>query len=270
MSHTSTKRTALRTFIEGALLAMDYQTAIGIGEMSGHVPFRAIGRRTALATTVGGDDLWEGTAVTVPYMNQTNGEQLTLVSTSANDASAGSGAQQVDVHGIRKGGTEYVETVTLNGTTPVNTAITDWIFCQYLHTQRVSAGAIGAVAAGDISVYRTGDATRVYNVIKAGGNVSLGAHRMVPANKTLYINYIKADAVDNKPISVRLRATCDFESVLTPNIFIFNEVFELQNATAVLQLLMPRVFPAGCIIRGSAVSTSAGGTASLSYGGWME
>src|SRR5574340_1745226 len=164
MSHGDTKRTALRTFIEGALLGIDYQTAIGLGNLTGHVPFRAMGRRAALATTVGGDDLWEGTAVTVPYPDQTNGEQLTLVSTSANDASAGSGAQQVDIHGIRKGGTEYVETVTMNGTTPVNTTITDWIFVQYIHTQRVSA--LGTVAAGDISVYRTGDAARVYNVIK--------------------------------------------------------------------------------------------------------
>src|SRR5574340_42882 len=253
MSHGDTKRTALRTFIEGALLGIDYQTAIGLGNLTGHVPFRAMGRRTSLATTVGGDDLWEGTAVTVSFPDQTNGEQLTLVSTSANDASAGTGAQQVDVHGIRKGGTEYTETVTMNGTTPVNTTITDWIFVQYLRTQRVSA--LGAVSAGDISIYRTGDATRVYNVIKAGGNVSLGSHRMVPAGKTLYINYIKADAVDNKPISVRLRATCDFESVLTPNIFIFNELFELQNATAVLQLSMPRIFPAGTIIKGTAVST---------------
>lgn len=196
MSHGDTKRTALRTFIEGALLGIDYQTAIGLGNLTGHVPFRAMGRRTSLATTVGGDDLWEGTAVTVSFPDQTNGEQLTLVSTSANDASAGTGAQQVDVHGIRKGGTEYTETVTMNGTTPVNTTITDWIFVQYLHTQRVSA--LGAVSAGDISIYRTGD------------------------------------------------------------------------ATAVLQLSMPRIFPAGTIIKGTAVSTSAGGTASLSYGGWVE
>lgn len=268
MPHVGSKRTALRTFIDGAQMVIDYQTAIGIGEISTHTPFRAVGRRASLATTVGGDDLWEGAAVTVPYPDQTNGEQLTLVSTSANDASAGSGAQQVDVHGIRKGGTEYVETVTMNGTTPVNTTITDWIFVQYIHTQRVSA--LGAVAAGDISVYRTGDATRIYNVIKAGGNVSLGAHRMVPAGKSFYLNFIKADATDNKPISVRFRATCDYEGVLTPNIFIFNEIFELQNSAEVLVFSIPRPFPPGTILRASAVATTAGGTASLSYDGWLE
>lgn len=268
MAHIARKQTSLRTFIEGAQLVVDYKTAIGLGEMSGHTPFRAMGRRASLATTVGGDDIWEGSAAVVPYMDQTNGEQLTLVSTSANDTSAGSGVQQVDVHGIRKGGTEYVETVTTNGTTPVNTTITDWIFVQYIHTQRVSA--LGAVAAGDISIYRTGDATRVYNIIKAGNNVSMSSLRMVPSGKTLYIDFIKADAVDNKPVSVRLRATCDFESILTPNIFIFNEIFELQNSSEVVNLSKPRMFPAGAIIRASAVATTAGGAASVSYSGWME
>lgn len=268
MSHSGIKRTELRTFVDGSQVSMDYMTAIGTGDFADHHPFRAMGRRSGLATTVGGDDIWEGAAVTVPFPDQTVGEQLTLVSTSANDASAGSGAQQVDVHGVRAGGSEYVETVTMNGTTPVNTTVTDWIFVQYLHTQRVAS--LGTNAAGDVSVYRTGDATRVYAVIKAGGNVSLGAHRMVPSGHTLYINYIKADAVDNKPISIRMVATCDFESVLTPNIFVFNELFELQNGGDTLQLTMPRVFPSGCIIKGVAVSTTAGGSASLSYGGWME
>lgn len=268
MSHGNAKSTTLRKFVEGAQLTMSYETAIGLNAISGHTPFRGVGRRSSLATTAGGDDLWEGVAAEIPYPDQTNGEQLTLVSTDANDTSAGSGAQQVDVHGIRKGGAEYFETVTMNGLTPVNTTVTDWIFVQYIHTSRVTN--LGDTTAGDVRVYRTGDATRVYDVIKAGGNVSLGSHRMVPANKTLRLNYIKADAVDNKPISVRFRATCDFEGVLTPNIFIFNEVFELQNSSTAMHLPMPRMFPAGCIIKGTAISTTSGGTASLSYDGWLE
>lgn len=268
MAHDTPKRTGLRTFIEGAQLGMDYQLAVALGQIAGHATFRAIGRRAAIATTVGGDDLWEGATVIVPFPDQTSGEQMTLVSTHAQDTAAGTGAQQVQVHYLTAAGVEAVETVTMNGTTPVNTVATNLRFNQYLRTERV--GTLGAVAAGDISIYRTGDATRVYNVIKAGGNVSLSAHRMVPLGKTLYVNNIKADAVDNKPISIRFRATCDFESVLTPNIFIFNEVFELQNSAAIMALQIPRVFPALTIIKGSAAATTAGGIASLSYGGWIE
>jgi hypothetical protein len=195
---------------------------------------------------------------------------LTLVSTSANDASAGTNVQQVDIHGIRLGGTEAFETITMNGLTPVNSTITDWIFVQYLHTQRIPAGTIGTVAAGDISCYRTGDATRVYVVIKAGGNVSLNAQRMVPAGVTFNCEHVMATATSQKPISVRLRATCDFEGVLTPGIFIFNEVFELDGSGIYMNQSIPRKFPAGCIIKAAAYSSQAGGTAAVSYGGWLE
>lgn len=269
MSHTTTvKNTTLRTFIEGAQLVMDYRTAISLEAMSGHTAFRAIGRRTALAITVGGDDIWEGAAVAVPFPNQAVGEQMTLVSTSANDTSAGSGSQQVNVHYIDAAGNEATEIVTMNGVTPVNTVATNIRFVQYMHTQRVAA--LGNVAAGDITIYRTGDAARIYNVIKTGGNISLNAHRMVPAGKTFHATNIKGDATDNKAVSVRLRATCDYEGVLTPNIFIFNEIFELYNSSVGITLELPRSFPAFCIIKGTAVSTSAGGTASLSYEGWLE
>jgi hypothetical protein len=262
------KSTALRIFVDGAQVTMDYLTAVSLGYFPTRISFRAIGRRSALATTVGGDDLWEGAVVTVPFPDQSIGEHMTLVSTSANDTAAGSGVQQVDVHHINAAGLEVVETVTMNGTTPVNTVATNIRFVQYIHTRRV--GALGATAAGDITIYRTGDATRVYNVIKTGGNISLSAHRMVPSGKTFYMTNIKADAVDNKPVSVRLRATCDYEGVLTQNVFIFNETFELYNSSQAVLLPILRKFPAFCIIKASAISTTAGGTASLGYEGWIE
>jgi len=247
---------------------VDYRTAIGLLKVSGHVPFRAAGRREGLSTATAGDDLWNGTATSLVYADQVNGEQMTLVSTSANDTAAGSGAQQVDVHYLDKNGVETYERVTMNGVTPVNTTATDIRFPQYIHVQRV--GTLGAVAAGAISLYRTGDAARVYLLIPAGTNVSLNAQRMVPAGKTLYINFIMASATSQKPISLRLRATCDYEGVLTENVFIFNEIFELDGSAVFMNLEVPRTFPAFCIIKATAYSTTAGGSAAMSYGGWLE
>lgn len=249
---------------------VDYRSAIGLGKVAGHTLFRATGRRDALSAVITGDDIWNGSATTLVYPDQTTGEGLTLVSTSANDAAAGTNVQQVDIHGLRLGGIEAYERITLNGVTPVNSTITDWIFAQYLHSQRIPTGAIGTTAAGDISCYRTGDATRVYLVIKAGGNVSLNAQRMVPAGKEFFCEYIMATATSQKPISVRLRATCDYEGVLTNGIFIFNEVFELDGSGIYMSMDIPRKFPAGCIIKATAYSSQAGGTAAVSYGGWLE
>lgn len=249
---------------------VDYRTAIGLGKVSGHRVLRATGRRDALSAAVAGDDIWNGTATSLVYPNQTTGEQLSFVSTSANDAAAGTNVQQIDIHGLRLGGIEAYERITLNGVTPVNSTVTDWIFAQYLHTQRIPSGDIGTTAAGDIACYRTGDATRVYLVIKAGGNVSLNAQRMIPADSSFYCEYIMATATSQKPISVRIRATCDYEGVLTPGIFIFNEVFELDGSGIAMSMSIPRKFPPGCIIKATAYSSQAGGTAAVSYGGWLE
>lgn len=250
---------------------VDYRTAIGLGKVSGHRVFRATGRRDALSAVVTGDDIWNGTATSLVYPNQTTGEQFSFISTSANDTAAGTNVQQIEIHGLRLGGLEAYEVITLNGNVaPVNSTITDWIFAQYSHTQRTPSGTIGTVADGDISCYRTGDATRVYLVIKAGGNVSLNAQRMVPSDSSFYCEYIMATATSQKPISVRIRATCDYEGVLTPGIFIFNEVFELDGSGIHMNMNIPRVFPPGCIIKATAYSSQAGGTAAVSYGGWLE
>lgn len=250
------------------LLNVDYRSGIGLGVITGHTPFRAVGRRSGLSIATAGDDIWNGVATSLVYPNQTTGEQCTLVSTSANDTAAGSGAQQVDVHYLDNTGAEQVETVTMNGVTPVNTVATNIRFIQYIHTQRVAT--LGNVAAGNITIYSTATPANIFNMITAGGNISLNSARMVPVSKNFYLDYIKADATDNKPVSVRLRATCDYEGVLTTNIFIFNEVFELQDSSSYMSLSLPRKMPAFTIIKGTAYSISAGGSASISYGGWLE
>lgn len=249
---------------------VDYLTAVGLGKVAGHSIFRGLGRRDSLSTGSAGNDIWEGVAATFVYPNQTTGEQCTLVSTSAQDSAAGTGAQQIDVHYLDATGAQKVETVTMNGTTPVNTIATNIRFIQYIHTQRITSGAIGNTTAGNITIYSTATPANIFNFITAGGNISLSSQRMVPAGLTFYMNYISASSTSSKPISVRLRATCDFEGTLTPGIFIYNELFELQDSSVIINLQLPRIFPALCIIKGTAYSTTAGGTASLSYGGWME
>lgn len=249
-------------------IAIDKRTAIGVGAIPTHVPFRGLGRRDSLSTSALGDDIWEGVATSMVFPNQSTGEQCTLVSTSANDTSAGSGSQQVDVHYINAAGTYLVETVTMNGLTPVNTVATNIRFIQYIHTQRVSS--LGATAAGDITIYSTATPANIFNVIKAGGNMSLSSARMVPAGLNFYVSYLMTSATSNKPVSVRFRATCDFEGVLTPNIFLYDEIFEMQDSIIYMNLDVPRKIPSLSIIKATAYSSTAGGSVSLSYGGWME
>jgi hypothetical protein len=252
----------------GKLHIVDYKDAIGIGEVAGHSIFRGFGRRDSLSTGASGDDVWEGSAVTIPYPNQSIGEQVVIVSTSANDAAAGSGVRQIEIHYLDATGNEQMETVTMNGTTPVNSATTNIRFIQYIHAS--SVGSFGASAAGDITIYKVANPATVYSMIHSGQSVSLSSHRMVPFGKTLYLNYVAASSTSSKAVSVRLTATCDDYGMLTTGIFLFNELFELQDSAISVALPVPRKFPALTIIKGSAISALAGGSAALSYGGYIE
>jgi hypothetical protein len=253
------------------LAVLDYQTAIGLGKVPRHVPFRALGRRESLSTVATGDDVWNGAAAGLVYPDQAVGERLSVISTSPLDTAAGTNVQQVELHGIRLGGVVTREVLTLNGNVAaVDSIYADWIFAQFVHTERAPAGTIGVVAAGDITCFRTSDPTRVYLVIKAGGNISLNAQRMVPAGQLFACNFIYATATAQKPVSVRLRATCDGDGLLTPGVFIYNEIFELESSGLALNFLTPRIFPPTSIIKVTAYSAQAGGTVAASYGGWLE
>lgn len=93
---------------------------------------------------------------------------------------------------------------------------------------------------------------------------------MIPTGFNFYMDYICATATANKNVSVRIRATCDDDGVLTPGIFLFNEIFELQDSAVSMIMPVPRLLPPLSIIKGTAVSSIAGGSASISYGGWIE
>jgi len=250
------------------LVVADYIDMIGIGIVSGHSEFRARGRREGLATGATGDDIGQITAVNISYPDQTNGEQLSITSANANDTAAGTGVQEVTIHYLDNTGAEQSEVLATNGGT-ANMVATNVRFVNYFHSS--GNGTFGGTAAGDITLHRTGDAARVYNVIKAGTNVSLESHRMVPLGKNFYMTYVHATAATNKPISVRLRATADYEGNLTTGTFIFDEIFELQDSAGnPPQFSPPKKFPALTIIKGTAYSTQAGGSCAISYGGWVE
>lgn len=251
---------------EGMPHVVDYLTAVGLGLKTGHSPFGGFGERSALSTAATGDDLWNGTATTLP-IPAAAGEQLTVVSTSAADAAAGANVRTIDIHGLDANGVECSETVTMNGTTPVNTVRTDWRFVQSIHTQ--SMGTAYAAAAGVITCYKTGSAATVYNQLNIGGNTSLNSARMVPLGKTFLMSTIHVSACSNKPISIRLRASSTVEDVLC-NFFQYKDAFFLIDSAMSKTYDIPLKFPALCIIKATAFSATAGGDASVSYGGWYE
>jgi hypothetical protein len=120
------------------------------------------------------------------YTEQTTNAQRSLVSANANDTSAGTGARQVRItYHDQTGAGPYNETVTLNGTTPVNTVATNICFIERMEVTSVGSGGsnVGilslkaATAGGGVTI----------GTIAAANNRTFWSHHYVAPGKTCNI-----------------------------------------------------------------------------------
>lgn len=247
-------------------ISTEYYMDVSRGRVAGHDCFDAIGEREGAATTVSGDDIWRGTATTLPIPDQTTGEQMTLVSSSTQDNPGGTGIGTVLIHYLDTNWEEQTETRTLNGQTGVDTVATDIKFVQDIYAIDVGSGG---VAAGDIKIHKKGAVTTIYDMIAIGGNMSLTISKMVPANKTFFLTKWQASSTASKPIFVRIRST-DQRGILYDGAnptFLFKDTAAVQDSTYIRDFKCPREIPAKSIIKITAWSTQAGGNISASYEG---
>lgn len=117
------------------------------------------------------------------YVEQTTQAQRSIVSTSANDSSAGTGARQVRITYYDATCTgPFFETVTLNGLTAVNTVATNICFIERMDV--VSVGSVGA-NVGTLNLYTGTGATGTIFAAIGLGNVAAG----VGDNETFYAHH---------------------------------------------------------------------------------
>ena len=131
-------------------------------------------------------------AVRGTYNEQTSNARRSLASSSALDAAAGSGARTVrityyaDMGGIYG---PYTETVTLNGTTPVDTFATD--ICYIEKMEMLTGGSSSASNAGVITLYVGASGTGgVLATIAATERASRFAHHYVASGVTCYVSCV--------------------------------------------------------------------------------
>lgn len=127
------------------------------------------------------------------YVEQTTNAQRSVVSSSASDAAAGTGARTIRITYLDsnyKG--FYTETLTLNGTTAVNTVNTNICFVEKIEV--LSTGSFGA-NVGVVSIKTTtgGGGTTFFSIAVAD-NVTFQCHHYVPAGKTGYIQSINVNS----------------------------------------------------------------------------
>jgi hypothetical protein len=120
------------------------------------------------------------------YTEQTTDAQRRLISSSANDTAAGTGARTVKITYFNSTGAgPFTETVTLNGTTAVNTVATNIRFIEQIEV--LTAGSGGA-NAGTISIQTLAAVT--FGSIAIGDNQTFWCHHYIPTGKTCNITGI--------------------------------------------------------------------------------
>jgi len=149
---------------------------IARGRVYGATTFGSYGEKVAVAADSG--LLWPNGVFTYP---PTAGVQISLVSTSASDGVAGVGIRSVDVYYLDADLVEQIETIVLNGVTPVVSVATNVRFIQCMHM--VTFGSSKA-AVGNISAY---NGANNYSYIGVGATRCSSSLRMVPAGKRLLV-----------------------------------------------------------------------------------
>jgi hypothetical protein len=115
------------------------------------------------------------------YNEPTAQAQRSISSSSANDSSAGTGARTILIKYLNNAGIFLTETITLNGTTPVNTVATDIRYIEQIDVLTVGSGGTNA---GTITLFvGTGGTGGTIGTIAVGDKQTFWAHHYVQAGK---------------------------------------------------------------------------------------
>lgn len=171
--------------------ARDYLTEVSAGIIPGAQTIYQNGYNSDI--DAGPADVWSGGGL-YPWM--TAETALEIVSTSANDTAAGTGARTVMLTGLNASHVEVVQILTLNGLTPV--AIPTNLY--RINANIVAtAGSIGT-NDGTVTVRDAGGGT-TRAVMDAGYGLLRQSQFTVPAGETLFI--LTATHSINKPTTTR-------------------------------------------------------------------
>ena len=153
--------------------------AVGLGMLIHQTRVTALGHNPSIDTASTPEDVWEGGGL---YPFQTSAQTLEVVSSSANDAAAGTGTRSVTVIGLDANYVQISEVVVLNGVTPVATTK------QYLRVNTFTQASVGSggINAGDLTL-RVSGAGATQALMKAGYGFARQCVYTVPANSTLFI-----------------------------------------------------------------------------------
>jgi len=196
-----------------------YTYAIAEGDILGHTALLKFGSRTLVAANTS-STTWEGPTARYVYMS--SAQQLKVSSSSVNDTLAGTGARTLFIQGLDANYLEISETINLNGTTVVTTALS------YLRIYRafvLQSGVFGNSNLGIITITNNA-ATLTQAIINVDDGQTLMAIWTVPAGKVAYITNISFSSDTNKgarfSLHTRLNGGLIYAWLIKYSAFIFS------------------------------------------------
>jgi len=161
------------------------EIAIASGLFTGYSVVNKFGTNSDIDTASVPEDIWEGGGVYTGFPDSTL-EAVEVVSDSANDASAGTGARTIRITGLDANYVAQSETITLNGVTPVDSIGT----YRRVNTATIVTAGSGGVNAGVITIRHTTTTSNVFLAMVAGRNQTNSAGYTVPAGHTAHMRKI--------------------------------------------------------------------------------
>lgn len=201
----------------------DFWLRVTRGQITEYSAFHVFGTNEAVTTT------FVPVARSGVYQTPTSAASLEVVSTSANDTSAGTGARTVTIYGLDSSWALQQETVSMNGTTAVslvNTYIR--VFKMEVTTSGTYGLATGSSHAGTITLQGAGAGVTwltMYYGTYGRGETQCGVYS-VPTGKSAIIKFHYLSVESNKPATVLFMVRENADTVAAPYSPVFT-AFEL-------------------------------------------
>jgi len=155
---------------------------ISAGLVDGYSTVNKFGNNLDIDTATTPEDIWGGGGLYTGFPVNTL-EPVEILSSSANDTSAGTGLRTVVIQGLNGDWIETSETLTLNGTTPVQSVNS----YRRVHTMRGESAGSGGFNVGTITVRHATTEANVFLVMLPSTNQTASTAYTVPAGTTGYL-----------------------------------------------------------------------------------
>lgn len=204
--------------------------------------------RAFISNTFGVEQtVWNDSSIWVP---PTTASVMTVVSTSASDTAAGTGARTVSIAGLDANYLEINETITMNGTTAVTTTK------QYLRIIRMTVATAGS-ASSNVGAISISNATLQGKIDINAGQSSFSIYT-VPAGKVAYMHSLHLSSSKSTDGKVTLRTRANTVSRVRHTV-------ELTGESYAVEFTYPTVIPERTDIELRVVANTGNGVVAGSY-----